>query len=176
MPIKYTAKAVIAIATPDNYTDGENPELTQHKDYDITITSNSKDKIIELIAEKHGVKREDLHLNACEEKGRIDVCFYENDNGEEPTNIEMALFRQNKLNLWAITVTYELTQNRIIDCLYANNEEDLICTILDIVEEWTEEELKENNLNKTQHIDTRRNELFISFLSNLKEEFKQRGA
>jgi len=103
----YIAKTTFSTANEDNWEDGEIGNNIW-KDYQMEFESDNKNDILEKISNYHDVKIENLELNSCEENGRVDVCFYENADGCSPTNRELELFKENKLNLFSVRVSYQL--------------------------------------------------------------------
>lgn len=47
-----------------------------------------------------------VSLDACEERGRVDIARTETDDGDEPTEAQKALWRKGNFRLWYCVYTF----------------------------------------------------------------------
>lgn len=89
----------------DTYADGCQP----HSGYDCHINLPVKAATVgELIGKLCGlfdVEADAIEINACGEDGRIDVQKMENSNGDTPSTLELAAWKAERVDLYAVTYT-----------------------------------------------------------------------
>lgn len=106
-------KGYIKLIAEDNYEEGEIKDNTYFNNLDSDFYSTSLELIKEVIVEElleKGYNSEDLEIviNACEEKGRIDVYFTSTKEKSYhlPDNKSLKKFENGEINLYNVTLSF----------------------------------------------------------------------
>lgn len=92
----------------DIYNDGCNPDTSQSFFIDHLIQKESLSDLIQSIKDFTEAENDDLLLNSCEEKGRIDAQVMENALGIKATNKELESWKQGKIDLYLCTYSVQV--------------------------------------------------------------------
>lgn len=98
----YKVLLTLKFAEEDTYKEGCDPNSANSTHLDLDIKGYTQEELINSIKSYFGVEREAIELNACEDKGRIDVQLMETEDGSSPNNVDMESWREGSLRLWAV--------------------------------------------------------------------------
>lgn len=90
----------------DDYKKGCLPDTAFHMDMDVTFKGETSKELIENIKNFFGVDNEAIELNACDEKGRIDISTLENRDADLASDYEIELWKEGKCTLYACIYTF----------------------------------------------------------------------
>lgn len=103
----------IKLISEDNYEEGEIKDNTYFNNLDSDFYSTSLELIKEVMVEElleKGYNSEDLEIviNACEDKGRIDVNFTSTKEKSYhlPDNKSLKAFEKGEINLYNVTLSF----------------------------------------------------------------------
>lgn len=106
----FTVSTVHYSTELDTYEDGcIGGKDSRDTAYDVSFSSNSLPDLLQMVADHVGVSMKDVELDACEEPGRMDLCRTETVDGGEPSESEIALWREGKFDLYCATYTVYVT-------------------------------------------------------------------
>ena len=106
----YESGKGLKMAEEDIYDEGCLPETAQLFDAGMEFSSSSKKKLIKEMKEYYCVDNSAIQLNACEEKGRVDIFVLENENGFQASQAEIASWKEGKTRLWSSVYTYNIKE------------------------------------------------------------------
>lgn len=92
----------------DDYVEGCDPATSQMSEIALSFEGSTKKEILDKIVEFFGVDRKIIELDACEEAGRIDISFMEDNNSFRADEAALNIWRAGKLDLWLVTYTGHL--------------------------------------------------------------------
>ena len=100
----------IAHHARDNFEHGCDPDTARtHVGDDLFAYSNLPDLLHALTDFVDGyTKSANMTLDACEQPGRVDLQFYETENGTAPGASEMRRWRAGKIDLWLVEYTFHV--------------------------------------------------------------------
>lgn len=75
---------------------------------DIKFRAATLRELLDKITEYYNVKAFDIKLNACGEKGRMDISIQEDDNAIKPTLDEIRQWKEKQKKLYIATYTYRI--------------------------------------------------------------------
>ena len=103
---KLQIKGMMVHAEQDLYNDGCQLNTGWAYDHEFfSISADSKEGLLFKLCNDFNVAIEDMELNACDDKGRIDIGQMVDAHGCVASDIEMAQWKEGKIELYAQTST-----------------------------------------------------------------------
>ncbi len=106
----YKSSKGIKFSEEDVYQEGCLPDTTQTCDVDVEFKSDSVAGLLKKMYDYFGISKEDADLNACDEKGRIDICILENADGYKASKSDIVCWKDRDKKLWSVIYTYYISK------------------------------------------------------------------
>ena len=87
----------------DTYADGCQPQSGSTCIFDLHVKAATVGELIGKLCGMFDVEADAIEINACCEDGRIDVQKMENSNGDTPSTLELAAWKAERVDLYAVT-------------------------------------------------------------------------
>ena len=110
MNVQYETGKGFKFTEEDNYREGCLPGTSQMWDIDVEFQGETKEEVTAKIKDFFGVNDNYLDINACDEKGRIDIAILENAEGHEASQREIELWKKERIKLWYAVYTFNISK------------------------------------------------------------------
>jgi len=104
----YEAGLGIKTTEEDNYEEGCLPETAQAYEFNIEFEGFSVKELLERMKDYFMCEDEDIQLNACDEKGRIDIQLLENAEGYKMNSSEKELWKEGKIKAYLSNYSFHI--------------------------------------------------------------------
>lgn len=94
----------------DVYEEGCIPETGYFIEIDTVFDALTLRQLLEKILEYHEVTEENIELDACDEKGRLDVCVMEDEYGDKASEEDLKLWKQGRKRLFYVVYIYNIRE------------------------------------------------------------------
>ena len=98
----YIIIGIAKVWEEDDYVNGCIDEW-HYAEIDVSFKSADLKGVLDRLQEFTGC--DDIHLNSCEEQGRVDLQGYETVDGSPALESDMQLWKDGKIKLYAVTYT-----------------------------------------------------------------------
>ena len=99
----YIANNILKFSEEDDYQNGCVAGTATDNFINITFTCETLAGLLEALKSFTGC--DDIHLNSCEERGRVDLQRYETIEGNKATGNDYAVWKRGKKKLFHVTYT-----------------------------------------------------------------------
>ena len=106
----YTSGYGLKFAEEDKFEEGCLPDTASSSSFDTSFEGESAGEVIEKICRYFDVELEDVELDACGEKGRVDVSVMENVEGYTATASELERWKVGKVQLWNCVYSFHVSK------------------------------------------------------------------
>lgn len=104
----YETSTAWAMSEEDNWENGCLRDTEQVFDYDVKFEAKSLKELLVKIKEHFGVENEDMLLNSCDVKGRLDIQRLEDEQGCKLYGYELEKWKHGKKKAWLVCYSYKV--------------------------------------------------------------------
>lgn len=104
----YQVTSFIKHAEQDIFASGGRPETISVGVVHIRFENKDRAALLACLMAHFNVGRAAMELDADDTPGRIDLARVENGEGDIPSPVELALWKNGELSLWQVTYTGQL--------------------------------------------------------------------
>ena len=115
--IMYFTKGYLKFKEQDIFGEGCQPDTatTEFDEYYEFKSDNLEKLIQELMIFCKVTDKQDVLLDSCDEKGRVDIQRYETLKGRVATEKDLELWKEGKLDLYLTCFSFRVKQNNDVD-------------------------------------------------------------
>lgn len=108
--VRYEVSGCLKTAEVDIFEHGCQPETSRSYHIDVSISAESIPALVAKIHEFIGSRPRSEILDACDEKGRLDVQVMETDDGNPATDSDLDDWQDGKRRLWLCDYSFRVEQ------------------------------------------------------------------
>ncbi|WP_405101507.1 hypothetical protein [Oceanobacillus sp. FSL H7-0719] len=105
----------IKFVEEDDYLKGCLPETGFSMEMSISFNGELKEDLLNKLMSFHGVDNDSLEINACGERGRVDVHVMEDENSYNVSESDLKEWKAGKKKLYSAIYTYYIYSQELAD-------------------------------------------------------------